>query len=88
MFVSTSTSAAVGIDFGTVYRTEKGYLYTLRRVEGRDVNRELGSSVPFPDEKEIAIPGGIKSKDILGVTPLNADGSYVGYSIPNPKAGK
>ncbi|MBB2494208.1 RHS repeat-associated core domain-containing protein [Aquipseudomonas ullengensis] len=86
IFVSTSTDKDVGIDFGTAYRTKKGYLYILRRVDGRDVNKELGKAVPFPEEKEIAIPGGVGSKDILGVTPLNADGSYIGYSIPNPKA--
>ncbi len=83
-FISTSTSEDVAIDFGTAYRTKKGNLYVLRKVPGRDVNKELGSKVPFPEEKEIAIPNQINTEDILGVTPLNADGSYVGYSIPNP----
>lgn len=78
----------MGIDFGTAYRTKKGYLYTIRKVDGHDVNKELGKAVPFPEEKEIAIPGGVDREDILGVTPLNADGSYVGYSTPNPKARK
>lgn len=83
-FISTSTSQDVAIDFGTAYRTKKGYLYTLKTIPGRDVNKELGTKVPFPEEKEIAIPGKINSEDIMGVTPLNPDGSYVGYSIPNP----
>ncbi|MEE4134367.1 RHS repeat-associated core domain-containing protein, partial [Pseudomonas viridiflava] len=83
-FISTSTSSDVAIDFGTAYRTKSGNLYTLRRIDGRDVNSELGSKVPFPEEKEIAIPGQVNTEDILGVTPLKPDGSYVGYSIPNP----
>lgn len=48
------------------------------------MNNELGSKVPFPEEKEIAISNQIRKEDILGVTPVNADGSYVGHSIPNP----
>ncbi|MBX8528015.1 hypothetical protein K5D45_25470, partial [Pseudomonas cichorii] len=51
-FISTSTSNDVAIDFGTAYRTKPGYLYTLKRVDGRDVNKELGSKVPFPEEKK------------------------------------
>ena len=82
-FVSTSISPEVAIDFGTVYRTKRGYLYTLRLMSGRDVNRELGGKVPFPEEMEIAIPGNIRKEDVLGVTPLNADGTHMGYSIPN-----
>ena len=84
-FISTSSSFDVAADFGTIYRTKKGQVYTLRLLSGRDVNRELGRKVPFPAEKEIAIPGRVIAEDILGVTPLNADGSYVGFSVPNPK---
>nr|WP_312483201.1 MULTISPECIES: RHS repeat-associated core domain-containing protein [Pseudomonas] len=84
-FISTSTSPEVGIDFGTAYRTKPGYLYTLRLLKGIDVNNEKGLKVPFPDEKEIAVPKEVKREDILGVTPLKADGSYKGYSIPNPR---
>jgi hypothetical protein len=39
---------------------------------------------PYPKEKEFAIHHRIHTEDILGVTPMKKDGSYVGYSIPNP----
>ncbi|WP_434704047.1 RHS domain-containing protein [Pseudomonas sp. Z1-12] len=85
-FVSTSTDVDVGIDFGTKYRTRKGYLYVLKRILGRDVNKELPrSDVPYSYEYEIAIPDRVKAEDIIGVTPLKKDGSYVGYSLPNPQ---
>ncbi|WP_346429618.1 RHS repeat-associated core domain-containing protein [Pseudomonas bijieensis] len=85
-FVSTSTDVDVGIDFGTKYRTRKGYLYVLKRIPGRDVNKELPrSDVPYSYEYEIAIPDRVKTEDIIGVTPLKKDGSYVGYSLPNPQ---
>lgn len=48
------------------------------------MNKKLGLLSPHRKEVEIAMPGGIDSKDILGVTPVHADGSYQGYSIPNP----
>ncbi|MFJ4249319.1 RHS repeat-associated core domain-containing protein [Pseudomonas sp. NPDC089741] len=83
-FISTSPSKITAIDFGTKNGTRKGYLYTLRKLLGIDVNKKLGKLVPFADETEIAIPGSIHTSDILGVTPLKKDGSYVGYSIPNP----
>jgi len=85
-FVSTSTSLEVGVDFGTRFRTTKGFLYTLRNIEGHDVNKELPAhEIPYNYENEIAIPNRIKSGDIIGATPLKKDGSYVGYSIPNPR---
>lgn len=85
-FVSTSTDHEVGIDFGTKFRTIKGYLYTLKKIPGRDINKELNpNDVPYSYEDEIAIPDRIKSEDIVGATPLKKDGSYVGYSIPNPR---
>jgi RHS repeat-associated protein len=83
-FISTSPSKVVGIDFATRYGTRKGFLYALKRIPGRDVNKELGKLAPFDAEAEIAIQSKIDSKDILGATPMKRDGSYVGYSIPNP----
>jgi hypothetical protein len=84
-FVSTSTDPEVGIDFGTNYRTKKGFLYTLKMIHGHDINKELDPyDVPYSYEDEIAIPDRIKRDDILGATPLKQDGSYVGYSLPNP----
>uniref|UniRef100_UPI001A93885D RHS repeat-associated core domain-containing protein n=1 Tax=Pseudomonas sp. FW305-33 TaxID=2751337 RepID=UPI001A93885D len=83
-FISTSPSRRTAIQFGTRFETRKGFLYTLRKINGRDVNKELKNLVPFADETEIAIPDKIDTADILGVTPLKKDGSYVGYSTPNP----
>ncbi|WP_445571270.1 RHS repeat-associated core domain-containing protein [Pseudomonas sp. E102] len=85
-YVSATTNVDVGIDFGSRYGTRKGYLYVLKRIPGRDVNKELPKKdIPFSYEHEIAIPDRIKPEDIIGVTPLKKDGSYVGYSLPNPQ---
>ncbi|WP_397457489.1 RHS repeat-associated core domain-containing protein [Pseudomonas lurida] len=83
-FISTSPLRAVGITFATSYGDKKGYLYTLKSIEGHDINLELGNQTPYPKEKEFAIHHKINPEDIIGATPVKADGSYVGYSIPNP----
>ena len=83
-FISTSPLKHVGIDFATGYETRKGFLYVLKKIPGRDVNKELGKLAPFDAEAEIAIQSKINAEDILGATPMKRDGSYVGYSIPNP----
>ncbi|WP_425502951.1 scabin-related ADP-ribosyltransferase, partial [Pseudomonas karstica] len=83
-FISTSPLRLTGIDFATNYQAKKGYLYTLKSIAGHDVNTELGKLTPYPKEKEFAIHQKINTEDILGATPMKADGSYVGYSIPNP----
>ncbi|MCF5054726.1 type IV secretion protein Rhs, partial [Pseudomonas syringae] len=83
-FISTSPSKATGIDFATSYGTRKGFLYALKKISGRDVNKELGKLAPFDNETEIAIQSKISTEDILGATPMKRDGSYMGYSIPNP----
>jgi hypothetical protein len=83
-FISTSPSELTAIQFGTRFETRKGFLYTLRNIEGIDVNKELKNLAPFADETEIAIPDKIDKSDVLGVTPLKKDGTYVGYSLPNP----
>ncbi|KAB0520030.1 type IV secretion protein Rhs [Pseudomonas extremorientalis] len=83
-FISTSPLRTVGITFATSYGDKKGYLYTIRSIEGHDINLELGNQTPYPKEKEFAIHHKIKTEDIIGATPVKADGSYVGYSIPNP----
>ncbi|MGJ0126507.1 hypothetical protein [Pantoea sp. RHCKP32] len=31
----------------------------------------------------MAVPGAISNKDILGVTPVNEDGSFVGFTFIN-----
>ena len=83
-FISTSSLRSVGITFATSYGERKGYLYILKSIEGHDINLELGKQTPYPKEREFAIHNTINPEDILGATPVKADGSYVGYSIPNP----
>jgi RHS repeat-associated protein len=83
-FVSTSTSEKEAIKFATGYGFDNGFVYVIKNIRGIDVNKRLGMISPHRREVEIAFPGGIDSRDILGVTPVNADGSYVGYSTPNP----
>ncbi|WP_415639961.1 RHS repeat-associated core domain-containing protein, partial [Pseudomonas fluorescens] len=83
-FISTSPSRLTAIDFATGYGTRKGYLYVIKSIPGHDVNLELGKMTPFSNEKEFAVHHRIHPEDILGMTPVKRDGSYVGYSIPNP----
>ena len=82
-FISTSSDIGVAQNFAA--RDElKGFVYAIRQQSnGIDVNKTLGKNTPFPDEVEIAISGGISNKDILGVTPVNSDGSFVGFSFMN-----
>jgi hypothetical protein len=86
IYISTSIDPEVAIDFATMYGTKDGTLYTVKAQGGIDVNKTLGSKSPFPEEQEIAFPGGISSENILGATPVKADGSYVGYTVLNLKA--
>ncbi|MPR05120.1 type IV secretion protein Rhs, partial [Pseudomonas sp. MAFF 212408] len=83
-FISTSPSRLTAADFATGYGTRGGYLYVLKSIPGHDVNLELGKMTPFSNEKEFAVHHKIHPEDILGMTPLKPDGSYVGHSIPNP----
>ena len=85
VFVSASKDPEVAIDFATVYGTRDGTIYSVRTAIGVDVNETLGSKSPFPEEHEIAVPGGISPDQVLGATPVNADGSYARYTILNPK---
>jgi hypothetical protein len=85
MYVSTSMSEDVAIKFGTKYFTEDGFYYTIRpSSDALDVNQILGIRSPYVDEMEIAIPVSVPPRDIRAVTPLNRDGTYLGYSILNP----
>jgi hypothetical protein len=83
-FVSTTTNEKEAKKFATGYGLADGYIYVLKNIHGIDVNKELGMMSPHRREAEIAIPGGIKNHDIVGATPVYDDGSYKGYSIPNP----
>jgi len=83
-FISTSTSRDMGKTFATGFNTKIGYLYTLQKIPGYDLKKELGAMYQFDREKEIAIPDRIKNEDVLGATLIIDDGREFGYSIPNP----
>jgi len=83
-FVSTTPDREVGIDFATRFRMRKGFLYTLRPIPGRDLVKELGKRYKFSSEREVAIQGGVKKEDILGVTSIEANGQATGTTILNP----
>ena len=67
-FISTSkdwTALIKTINSGT-----NGYIYTIKWQQmGRDVNAELGSKSPHPEEQEIAVPYFIPAYDIKFVLP-------------------
>ncbi|MNI43297.1 hypothetical protein D3C73_976230 [compost metagenome] len=83
-FVSTTPDREVGIDFATKFSMRKGFLYTLRPIPGRDLVKELGKRYKFSSEREVAIQGGVKKEDILGATPIEANGLPTGTTILNP----
>jgi hypothetical protein len=64
--VSTSIKESIAKRFagpgGYVYKVTTNGLRTI------DVNATLGAASPYPDEVEIAIPGGIPFDNILGST--------------------
>jgi hypothetical protein len=64
-FVSTSRLEVVAEGFAL--RQGGGYVYTIDPVglPTVDVNAELGAESPYPDEQEIAIPGGIPYQNII-----------------------
>jgi hypothetical protein len=83
IYISTTPSMTQAKKFATGHGFDSGYVYVLKNVPGIDVNKKLGLLSPHRKELEIAVPGGVDKKDIVGATPVNADGSFVGYSIPN-----
>jgi hypothetical protein len=83
-FVSTSPDREVGIDFATKFNMRSGFLYTIRMIPGRDLIKELGKKYKFSNEREVAIQGGVKKEDILGATPIGANGRAGDHSILNP----
>ncbi|MBT2372431.1 RHS repeat-associated core domain-containing protein, partial [Pseudomonas fluorescens] len=83
-FIPTSTSSKQALVFASNFGFEEGFLYTLKKIPGRDVNKELGTRSKHKNELEIAIPGRIDTKDILGASPVNEDGTYKGYTLLNP----
>ena len=58
---------SIGIGFA-----RGGYVYPVYPVGGVDVNEALGSQSPFPEEQEVAVPGGISVLNIMGAHKVNA----------------
>ncbi len=79
-YVGTSKDPDIAKNFAD----EEGYVYTIKPDAGIDVNKELGNRSPFPHEQEVVIPGGIKTKNIKGATPINKDGSLGNTTTLNP----
>ncbi|MBD2816830.1 hypothetical protein ID850_19375, partial [Xenorhabdus sp. Flor] len=84
-FVSTTIVPKETIKFATKYGEKSGYMYTMKTNHGIDVNKTLGKDSPYPTEREIAMPGGVRSEDILGARAVNADGEMWDYTILNPR---
>ncbi|WP_407078584.1 RHS repeat-associated core domain-containing protein [Xenorhabdus bovienii] len=85
-FISTTTSPGVAAEFGSEFYTGKGFVYAIKDKKGAgiDVNATLGRGHDFAKEVEIAYPGGIAPEKILGASPVNERGDFIGYSILNP----
>ena len=83
-FISTTPDRNIATEFATSYGSKDGYVYYTRASNGIDINKALGADSPFTREAEIAVPGGIKPEDVLGATPVNADGSWGNFTILNP----
>lgn len=62
-YVSTSRLESVAEQFAG----RGGYVYGISTdgLPAVDVNAALGSASPYPDEEEIAIPGGVPLENIL-----------------------
>ncbi|MBC8955052.1 hypothetical protein [Xenorhabdus sp. PB62.4] len=80
-FISPTTSPGVAAEFGSEFYTSKGFVYAIKDKKGVgiDVNATLGRGHDFAKEVEIAYPGGIKSEKILGASPVNERGDFIGY---------
>src|SRR5690349_2329228 len=74
-YVSTSLQRSVAEGFVP-------NIYVIRAPGGVDVNLTLGAHSPFPEESEIAMPGGVNPSCILGCTLPS------GRWVPNPNYGK
>ncbi|MEM9446870.1 MAG: RHS repeat-associated core domain-containing protein, partial [Verrucomicrobiota bacterium] len=61
-FVPTSKSEAIANEFGG----KNGNVFTIQSDRGIDVNKTLGNKSPFPEQQEVAFPGGIKPNEIVG----------------------
>jgi hypothetical protein len=75
-YVSTSYSREIAGEF------DSSHIYAVRSHSGVDVNIELGANSPYPEEAELAFPGGIRPGCISGCIMPSGDW------IPNPRFGR
>ena len=78
-FIATSIRPRIAKGFAG----KNGYVYVIRTKNGVDVNVILGSKSPFPEQFEVAIPGGVSNSEIMGAFKMH-NGEIVGDFIPNP----
>lgn len=78
-FIATSLRPRIAKGFAG----KNGYIYVIRTKNGVNVNDTLGSKSPFPEQFEVAIPGGVSKGEIIGAFKMN-NGDIVGDFIPNP----
>jgi hypothetical protein len=78
-FVATSIRPAIAKGFAG----KNGYVYVIRTKNGIDVNATLGAKSPFPEQFEVAIPGGVANSEVMGAFPMK-NGEIAGPFVPNP----
>jgi hypothetical protein len=82
-FLATSIRPEIAKGFAG----KNGWLYVIRTEKGIDVNFKLGTKSPFPEQFEVAVPGGVKSCEVMGAFPMKS-GEIAGPFIKNPNFGK
>ena len=78
-FVSTSSSREIAQGFAG----KNGYVYVIETSNYIDVNKTLGSKVPYLEQQEFSIHGGISPNQIKGAYVMK-NGIFTGEYIPNP----
>lgn len=61
-FVSTTSDKSLANGFAG----KNGYVYEIKTSNYVDINGTYGNKVPFPEQNEFAIPGGIKPSEVVG----------------------
>lgn len=61
-FVSTTSDKSIAAGFAG----KNGYVYKIKTNNYIDINSTYGNKVPFPEQKEFAIPGGIFASEVQG----------------------
>ncbi|WP_211444599.1 RHS repeat-associated core domain-containing protein [Collimonas humicola] len=81
-YVPTSRSQGIAEAFSG----KNGYVYKICSPRGVDVNRALGAKSPYPEQQEMAMPGGISGGEVMGAYP-QIKGIPSNTYVPNPNCG-